>query len=53
MMNLMIETTAPDEAGAIAATAQAVTKFRTAVRCVAGGSLPADGKVIEDRRPIG
>jgi phenylacetate-CoA ligase len=53
MMTLMIETTAPDETDAIAATAQAVTKLRTAVRCVAAGSLPADGKVIEDRRPIG
>jgi phenylacetate-CoA ligase len=53
MMTLMIETTAPDKADAVAATAQAVTKLRTAVRCVAAGSLPADGKVIEDRRPIG
>jgi phenylacetate-CoA ligase len=53
VMTLMIETTAPGEAEAVAATAQAVTKLRTAVECVAAGSLPEDGKVIEDRRPIG
>ena len=53
VMTLMIETEAPDEIDAIAATAQAVTKLRTAVSCVASGSLPQDGKVIEDRRPIG
>jgi len=52
-MILMIETETPGEADAIAATAQAVTKLRTAVSCVAAGSLPQDGKVIEDRRPIG
>lgn len=53
VMTLMIETTAPGEADAVAATAQAVTKLRTAVACVPQGSLPDDGKVIEDRRPIG
>jgi phenylacetate-CoA ligase len=53
VMTLMIETEAPDEIDAIAATAQAVTKLRTAVSCVASGTLPQDGKVIEDRRPIG
>jgi phenylacetate-CoA ligase len=53
VMTLMIETAAPDELDAIAATAQAVTKLRTAVCCVPAGSLPADGKIIEDRRPIG
>jgi phenylacetate-CoA ligase len=53
VMTLMIETRKPDEADAVAATAQAVTKLRTAVRCVASGSLAEDGKVIEDRRPIG
>jgi phenylacetate-CoA ligase len=52
-MTLMIETTAPDEAEAVAATAQAVTKLRAAISCVAPGSLPEDGKLIEDRRPIG
>jgi phenylacetate-CoA ligase len=53
VMTLMIETEAPSEAEAIAATVQSVTKLRTAVSCVATGSLPQDGKVIEDRRPIG
>lgn len=52
VMTLMIETGAPDEAGAIAATAQAVTKLRTDVSCVACGSLPQDGRLIDDRRPI-
>jgi phenylacetate-CoA ligase len=53
VMTLLVETAAPGEAEAVAATAQAVTKLRTAVACVALGSLPDDGKVIEDRRPIG
>jgi phenylacetate-CoA ligase len=53
IMTLMIETSAPDEAEAVAATAQAVTKLRAAVTCVAPGSLPEDGRLIEDRRPIG
>jgi len=53
VMTLQIETAAPDEAEAIAATAQAVTKLRTAVTCVAAGSLPEDGRLIDDRRPIG
>ena len=52
-MTLLVETGAPGEAAAIAATAQAVTKLRTEVTCVADGSLPQDGRVIEDRRPIG
>ena len=52
VMTLMIETGAPDEASVIAATAQAVTKLRTDVSCVASGSLPQDGKLIDDRRPI-
>ncbi|HWD59681.1 MAG TPA: AMP-binding protein [Stellaceae bacterium] len=52
-MTLLVETDAPGEADAIAATAQAVTKLRTAVSCVAAGSLPQDGRLIEDRRPIG
>jgi phenylacetate-CoA ligase len=53
VMTLMIETAAADEAEAVAATVQAVTKLRAAVACVAPGSLPEDGKLIEDRRPIG
>jgi phenylacetate-CoA ligase len=53
IMTLMIETAAPDETEAVAATVQAVTKLRAAVACVAPDSLPQDGKLIEDRRPIG
>ena len=53
VMTLLIETAAPDEADAVAATAQAVTKLRAAISCVASGSLPEDGRLIEDRRPIG
>ena len=53
VMTLLVETTAQNEAEAIAATAQSVTKLRTAVSCVDTGSLPNDGKVIDDRRPIG
>ena len=53
VMTLLVETAAPGEADALAATAQAVTKLRTAVSCVAAGSLPEDGRLIEDRRPIG
>ena len=37
---------------AIAATLQAVTKLKGAVEIVAPGSLPNDGKVIADERPI-
>ena len=37
----------------IAETVQAVTKLRGTVTRVPEGSLPGDGKVIEDRRPIG
>jgi phenylacetate-CoA ligase len=53
VMTLMIETAAPDEADAVAATVQAVTKLRGAVTCVAPGSLLEDGRLIEDRRPMG
>jgi phenylacetate-CoA ligase len=53
VMTLLIETTAPDETDAIAATVQAVTKLRTVISCAALGSLPEDGRLIEDRRPIG
>ena len=53
VMTLLVETTAPDEAEAIAVTAQSVTKLRAVVSCVDAGSLPSDGKIIDDRRPIG
>jgi phenylacetate-coenzyme A ligase PaaK-like adenylate-forming protein len=38
---------------AVAATLQSVTKLRGAVEIVAPGSLPNDGKVIADDRPVG
>ncbi len=36
----------------IAASVQALTKLRATVTAVAPGSLPADGKLIEDRRAL-
>jgi phenylacetate-CoA ligase len=39
-------------AEAIAATLQAVTKLKGGVKLVAPGSLPNDGKVIADERPV-
>jgi phenylacetate-CoA ligase len=53
-MTLQVEMAEPAEtASAIAETVQAVTKLRGSVTIVPQGSLPNDGKVIEDRRPIG
>jgi len=53
-MTLLVEMGEPAEAAAsIAETVQAVTKLRGTVTPVPAGSLPNDGKVIEDRRPIG
>jgi phenylacetate-CoA ligase len=37
----------------VGATLQAITKLRGAVEVVAPGSLPNDGKVIADERPVG
>jgi phenylacetate-CoA ligase len=52
-MNLLVEMGEPAEApSAIAETVQAVTKLRGRVTQVPQGSLPNDGKIIEDRRPI-
>jgi phenylacetate-CoA ligase len=52
-MTLYVEIADPAEDPAqIAATTQALTKLRGAVRPVAAGSLPEDGKLIEDRRPL-
>ena len=42
-----------DPEASIAETVQNVTKLRGTVTRVPAGSLPNDGKVIEDRRPIG
>lgn len=44
--------TAAGLADAVAASLQAATKLRGSVELVAPGSLPADGKVISDERPI-
>src|SRR6266481_4280438 len=53
-MTLLVEMGEPAEDPArIAETLQAVTKLRGTVSPVPVGSLPNDGKVIEDRRPIG
>jgi phenylacetate-CoA ligase len=54
-MTLLAECAAPDGAleAEIAATLQSVTKLKGAVKLVAGGSLPNDGKVIADERPVG
>ena len=40
-------------AGALSATLASVTKVRGAVKLVPPGSLPNDGKVIADERPVG
>jgi phenylacetate-CoA ligase len=47
------ESSEPQAAAAVGQTLQAITKLRGAVEPVPEGSLPNDGKVIEDRRPIG
>ena len=53
-MTLLVETgAAAEDPAAIAATVQALTKLRANVRPVTPGSLPADGKLIEDRRSLG
>jgi phenylacetate-CoA ligase len=51
-MTLRCECGAPSEAlqNEIASTLRAVTKLGGAVKLVAAGSLPNDGKVIEDGR---
>ncbi|HEY4925616.1 MAG TPA: AMP-binding protein [Roseiarcus sp.] len=43
----------PELIQAVAATLQAATKLRGAVELVAPGSLPNDGRVIADERPVG
>ena len=54
-MTLHAETSSADAAlaEAVGATLQSVTKVRGAVKLVAPGSLPNDGKVIADERPVG
>jgi phenylacetate-CoA ligase len=51
-MTLMAECAAQDAAleSAVGATLQSITKLKGAVRLVAVGELPNDGKVIADER---
>jgi len=53
-MTLMAECAAPEPSlqAAVAATLQSVTKLKGAVKLVAPGALPNDGKVIADERPV-
>jgi phenylacetate-CoA ligase len=54
-MTLQAECAAPNDAlaEAVAATVQMVTKLKGTVALVAPGTLPNDGKVIADERPVG
>jgi phenylacetate-CoA ligase len=54
-MTLMAECASPlaEHQREIGAALQAVTKLNGAVKLVAPGSLPNDGKVIADERPVG
>jgi phenylacetate-coenzyme A ligase PaaK-like adenylate-forming protein len=54
-MTLNAECATPSDgiAQAVAETLQAVTKLKGAVKLVAPGALPNDGKVIADERPLG
>ncbi len=54
-MTLLAEAASTDAAlaEAVAATLQAVTKIKGVVTLVSPGSLPNDGKVIADERPVG
>jgi phenylacetate-CoA ligase len=54
-MTLNAECATPSDgfARTIAETLQAVTKLKGAVKLVAPGALPNDGKVIADERPVG
>jgi phenylacetate-CoA ligase len=51
----MAECATPDVglSDAVASTLQSVTKLKGDVKLVAPGSLPNDGKVIADERPVG
>jgi phenylacetate-CoA ligase len=51
-MTLLVETGEPVEVARIAETVQALTRLRSAIDQVPQGSLPDDGKLIEDRRPL-
>ena len=51
-MSLRVETASADDAlqSALAEAVREVTKLRSQIECLAPGSLPNDGKVIEDAR---
>jgi phenylacetate-CoA ligase len=55
VMTLMVESAAAGAAleAAVTDSLQLVTKLKGAVKLVAPGSLPNDGKVIADERPVG
>jgi phenylacetate-CoA ligase len=55
VMTLLAECATPADGlqDAVAATLQSVTKLKGEVKLVAPGSLPNDGKVIADERPVG
>jgi phenylacetate-CoA ligase len=49
---MLLRAEAPAEAAeALSAALQAATRLRGLVECIAPGSLPNDGKVIDDTRP--
>jgi phenylacetate-CoA ligase len=50
-MTLRAEAADPSLAGPLAQALQAATKLRGAVEIVPPGTLPNDGKVIDDTRP--
>jgi len=54
-MTLLVECATPSDAfeQTIAETLQSVTKLKGSVKLVPPGSLPNDGKVIADERPVG
>ena len=54
-MSLLAECAAPGAGldAAVAETLQSICKVRGSVKLVAPGSLPNDGKVIADERPVG
>ncbi len=52
-MTLLVEISEPaDELARIAETVQALTRLRGTISPVPKGSLPQDGKLIEDRRHV-
>ena len=52
-MTLHAERGGEGSVDAVASTLQAITKLRGGVKAVPPGSLPNDGKIIADERPVG